>query len=213
MGARSLSVIGLVGLAGACGSTHTETTTISNAGPVSETPVQLVEVGPTTLPDRIAWDFEQAVKQSKAAYQDLFDFDAVGEYEILLHRYDVYGRVRLSDKLRAELAAEDGTPYPPAREKTNVGRFYATWVKRTVGSGGCAIGTPRGDYAQKLADIEPLREGTPPKYEVLRAHAAAWVKHGGLVRVHCTGGDGGVALVWTRKDNARGYDLITIYDD
>ena len=63
------------------------------------------------------------------------------------------------------------------------------------------------------ADIEPLREGTPAKYEALRSHAAAWVKNGGLVRVHCTGGDGGVALVWTRKDNARGYDLITIYDD
>jgi hypothetical protein len=206
MGARSLIAIGLLG---ACGGTQTETTIINNAGSASEEPGhQLVEVGPTALPDRIAWDFERAVKQSKEAYQDLFDFSAVGEYEILLHRYDVYGRVRMSDKLRAEQAAEDGTPYPPEREKTNVGKFYKTWVKRTVGSGGCALGTPHGDYAQKLANIEPLREGTPPKYEVLRSHAAAWVKNGGLVRVHCTGGErSGVGVdaqgqrAWLRPDH------------
>jgi hypothetical protein len=38
--------------------------------------------------------------------------------------------------------------------------------------------------------------------------------NGGVVRIGgCKGGKGGLALVYTKKANARGYDLITIYDD
>ena len=32
-------------------------------------------------------------------------------------------------------------------------------------------------------------------------------------RFLCKGGKGGLAVVYTKRDNARGYDLITIYDD
>ena len=45
-----------------------------------------------SVPERVAADFEQAVKTSKDAYVALFDFVDVGEYEILLHRYDLNGR-------------------------------------------------------------------------------------------------------------------------
>jgi hypothetical protein len=40
-----------------------------------------------------------------------------------------------------------------------------------------------------------------------------YVESGGLVAFSCKGGRGGIALVWTARQNERGYDLITIYDD
>src|SRR5262245_66249496 len=110
MGARSL--IGLTSLAalsvGACG-----------PKPVSEPPK------PASTPEKVVADFEQAVKTSKDAYVGLFDFVAVGEFEILLHRYDLNGRLKnLPDDVKQQFAAEDGTPYPPERERRNVGNFY-----------------------------------------------------------------------------------------
>ena len=56
---------------------------------------------PASMPARVATDFETAVLASKDAYVDLFDFSAVGEYEILLHRYDVDGRVAHGRRARA----------------------------------------------------------------------------------------------------------------
>src|SRR5262245_31193235 len=95
-------------------------------------------VRPTAMADRVAFDFEQAVKASKDAYVGLFDFVAVGEFEILLHRYDLNGRlVNLPDDIKEQFTKEDGTPYPPTRERRNVGNFYVIMAQRTVGSGGC----------------------------------------------------------------------------
>ena len=167
----------------------------------------------TAVPDRIAADFEIAVRTNKEAMQALFDFEAVGEYEILLHRYDLYGRVELDEHQKAVLAAEDGTPYPVAREQRNIGNFYPRWVQPTIGTGGCTLGPPKTYYGKRLGDIEPLQAGTPPGYQVLFEHATEWLASGGVVRVQCTGGTGGIALVWTKRDNARGYDLITMYKD
>jgi len=183
---------------------------------------------PTSLPDRVAADFEAAVKQSKDAYVALFDFAAVGEFEILLHRYDLNGRlVHLEDDQKQQFIDEDGTPYPAARERRNVGNFYPILAQRTVGTGNCTASEPRTRYGKLLgAPFEPLppqsdvsiagqriQKPTPPNYAVLRDHVNAWLASGGVVGLRCAGGKGGLAIVYTARDNARGYDLITIYDD
>jgi len=168
-----------------------------------------------SLADRVAADFEKAVLQSRDAYVALFDFVAVGEYEILLHRYDLNGRLpNLDEDQREQFTGEDGTPYPEARERRNVGNFYPILAQRTVGTGGCSAAAPRTRYGRLLGVFfDPLPEGTPPGYDKLRTDANAWLAKGGVVGVHCTGGKGGLAIVYTARDNARGYDLITIYDD
>lgn len=169
-----------------------------------------------TMPERVVHDFEKAVLTSKDAYVELFDFVAVGEMEILLHRYDLNGRLpNLTDEQALQFSEEDGTPYPEERERRNVGNFYKFLAQRTVGTGGCTANEPRTKYGKLLATYEPLPEETPPKYQTLWEHAVAWTKagNGGVVGFTCTGGRGGLAVVWTKKDNARGYDLITIYDD
>ena len=155
------------------------------------------------------------MKTNKDAYVALFDFAAIGEMEILLHRYDLNGRqVDLSDAQKAQFAGEDGTPYPEERERRNVGNFYTFLAQRTVGTGGCTANVPASHYGQLLGTkYEPLPDGTPPGYEILRTHANAWLDKGGVVGIRCTGGKGGLAVVYTAKDGARGYDLITIYDD
>src|SRR5690349_3979206 len=79
---------------------------------------------PVTREQRIVAEFERAVKASFDDYVGLFDFAAVGEVEILLHRYDLWGRLpKLPDDIKAQFAAEDGTPYPAERERKNVGKF------------------------------------------------------------------------------------------
>ena len=193
MGARGLIVV----MVAACGATY-------------HVPEPTAE-----LPARVAADFEAAVKQSKDAYVALFDFSAVGEYEILLHRYDLLGRFPdLDDARRAQFEHEDGTPYPETRERRNVGNFYPILAQRTVGTGGCAAAAPVSRYGKLLGTtFEPLPAGVPAGYEKLRTDANAWLEHGGVVGIHCTGGAGGLAIVYTARDNPRGYDLITIYDD
>ena len=183
---------------------------------------------PASLPERVAADFEAAVKQSKDAYVALFDFAAVGEFEILLHRYDLNGRlVHLEDDQKQQFIDEDGTPYPAARERRNVGNFYTILAQRTVGTGNCTAATPRTRYGKLLGvAFEPLppqsdveiagqrvQKPTPPNYSTLRDHANAWLAAGGVVGLRCAGGKGGLAIVYTARPNARGYDLITIYDD
>jgi hypothetical protein len=200
MGARSLipALVPALALLGAC------------AHKAPDAPKQ-----PKTLAERVVADFEAATKQSKDAYVALFDFAAVGEYEILLHRYDFNGRLKnLTDSEKAQFSAEDGTPYPAERERRNVGNFYPILAQRTVGTGGCVAAEPRTHYGKLLGQVfEPLPEGTPPGYETLRTHANAWLARGGVIGFKCAGGQGGLAVVYTAKDNPRGYDLITIYDD
>ena len=170
---------------------------------------------PTAMRERVVFDFERAVKASKDSYVGLFDFAAVGEFEILLHRYDLNGRLaNLPDDMKARFAQEDGTPYPAERERRNVGNFYPLLAQRTVGSGGCVATEPRTRYGKLLgAQFEPLPAGTPPGYEKLRTAVNAYLTKGGVVGIKCSGGEGGLALVWTERPNERGYDLITIYDD
>ena len=167
------------------------------------------------LAAKVAADFEAATLASKDAYVALFDFDAVGEYEILLHRYKLNGRlVNLEPDQKAALAAEDGTPYPAARERRNVGNFYPLLAQRTVGTGQCAGAVPRTHFARLLGlPFDPLPAGTPPGYTKLRDDANGWLAHGGAVGIRCAGGRRGVAVVYTERPNERGYDLITIYDD
>ncbi|MEJ7603786.1 MAG: hypothetical protein WKG01_38220 [Kofleriaceae bacterium] len=164
---------------------------------------------------RVVADFETAVRANQAAFVALFDFAAVGEMEILLHRYDLNGRLpNLDDTQKAQFAAEDGTPYPAARERRNVGNFYGLLAQRTVGTGNCTATEPRTRYGKLLGQpFEPLPDGTPAGYETLRTHANAWLAMGGVIGISCRGGKGGLALVYTAKPGARGYDLITIYDD
>jgi hypothetical protein len=164
---------------------------------------------------QVVSDFAAAVAHGRNAYVDLFDFAAVGVQEILLHRYDLDGRLILTAEERARFQQEDGTPYPAERERRNVGNFYAILAQRTVGTGrGCTATEPRTRYGKLLGrPYGAFHAGTPAMYERLRALANAWLARGGVVRIACAGGQGGLALVWTKKDNFRGYDLITIYDD
>jgi hypothetical protein len=164
--------------------------------------------------ERVVAEFERAVKSSFDAYVGLFDFAAVGELEILLHRYDLWGRLpKLPDDIKAQFAAEDGTPYPAERERKNVGKFYDILARRTVGTGGCAPRPPRTRYAKLLGTYEPLPAGTPQAYEELRQKANGWVAKGGVVAFACKGGKGGIVVVWTERPNDRGFELVTIYDD
>jgi hypothetical protein len=173
-------------------------------------------VPPPRIEDRVAADFEAAVKGGKDRWVGLFDFKAIGEYEILLHRYDLYGRLpRLPDDVKALFAGEDGTPFPAERERRNVGNFHSILGQRTVGSGGCKAGPPRTRYSKLLTTLDPLPQGTyaSERYEALRQTVLGYTKKGGIVGIKCSGGKGGVAVVWTKASNARGYDLVTIYDD
>jgi hypothetical protein len=200
MGHRSMRIASLAGLACLAGCPQKAIKAPAPPAPVT--------------PAKVVADFEAAIKSGPDAYAALFDFAAVGEMEILLHRYDLNGRLsHLTDKEKADFAAEDGTPYPAERERRNVANFYKILGQRTVGTGGCTPGEPRTKYGKLLATYPPLPEGTPPKYETLRTHANEWVARGGVVGMTCSGGKGGLALVYTAKANARGYDLITIYDD
>ena len=169
--------------------------------------------------DRVTRDFEHAVLAGKDAYVALFDFAAIGEVEILLHRYDLLERLPEAHKngmdRKDQFEKEDGTPYPAERERRNVGNFYQGFVVRTVGTGGCIAGPPRTRYARLLGTFfdDILPDDIAPKYEALREHANAWWRMGGVVGITCKGGKGGLAVVYTKRDNARGYDLVTIYDD
>ena len=184
-------------------------------GPKATTTTPPAPAKPATMAERVVADFENATKTSREAYVELFDFTAVGEFEILLHRYDLNGRLPgLPLDLRAQFEMEDGTPYPPERERRNVGNFYPLLAQRTVGTGGCVATEPRTRYAKMLATAyEPLPAGTPEGFEKLRITINGYLTKGGVVRIACKGGEGGLALVWTERPNQRGYDLITIYDD
>jgi hypothetical protein len=220
MGQRSLILASLV--ASACGGTTA--TTATTAPPVA--PIQPVApTAPTeqfpperanmTLRERVVFDFERAVKKNKDAYLALFDFASVGQIEVLLHRYDIAGRLpNLPDDLRRIYEKEDGTPYTVERERRNVGSFYPFLAQRTVGTGGCYERQPRTRYAKLLGEpYEELPPNSPPKYEGLRKNANDWLAKGGMVSFECSGGEFGLAVVYTERNNARGYDLITIYDD
>ncbi len=207
MGTRSLiHLLALLAPLAGCPK-KAEPTTPSNTGSLPP-PV-------TGFPAKIAADFEKAISSGQEAYVALFDFAAVGEMEILLHRYDLNGRMELTDDEIDRFTAEDGTPYPAERERRNVGNFYNFLGTRTIGQGGCVATEPRTKYGKLLGQsYAPLPEGTPDGYEILRTHANAWMAKGGIVRIGgCKGGKGGIVLVYTTRDHARGYDLITIYDD
>jgi hypothetical protein len=172
--------------------------------------------GADALAERVVWDFEHAVLDGKDAFLALFDFAAVGEMEILLHRYDALGRLPgITEAQIAEYLAEDGTPYPPERERRNVGGFYDRLIRPAIGGGNCAAVTPTWGYNRQLGTpFEPLPAGHD-SHEPLRVKVNAYLEdgRGGVIGVRCPGGTRGLALVYTRRDNERGYDLITIYDD
>jgi hypothetical protein len=170
---------------------------------------------PATLPEQIVYDFERAVLDSQDAFLALFDFVAVGEVEILLHRYDALGRWDLDDATLAEYLAEDGTPYPPERERKNVGSFYDWLIRPAIADGNCQAMAPTWPYDRMLGEpFEPLPPGHD-SHEALRLKVNAYLEHGqgGVIGIRCPGGTQGLALMYTRRDNDRGYDLITIYED
>ncbi len=167
------------------------------------------------LPAQVVWDFERAVKTSQDEMLSLFDFAAVGEVEILMHRYDALGRLPgISAAKRDEYLAEDGTPYPPERERKNIGNYYGFLIRPAIGRGGCAPVEPTWQYNRLLDQYPPLPEGNE-SHDALRDKVNAYFAdgRGGVIGVRCAGGNRGLALVYTRRDNERGYDLITIYDD
>jgi hypothetical protein len=171
---------------------------------------------PETLPERVVWDFERAVLDSKESFLALFDFTAVGEMEILLHRYDLLGRLPgITEKMKADYAAEDGTPYPPERERKNVGSYYGWLIKPAIASGGCRAMEPHWDYNKQLGEPQPPLPPDNESHEPLRLKVNTYLEddRGGVIGIRCPGGTRGLALVYTQRDNERGYDLITIYDD
>ncbi len=213
MGTRRL-IPALASALAACGTSAKPPVEPAPPPPMVEQAQPAAAAAPTTMAQRVVADFETAIKTSRDAYVALFDFHAVGEMEILLHRYDLLGRLKeLPDDVKAQFAAEGAVPYPAEREKQNVSGFYTILGQRTVGNGGCRAMAPRTEYAKLLATFEPLPAGAAVDYEPLRLKATGYVAKGGLISLRCTGGKGGIALVWTERPNARGYDLITIYDD
>lgn len=192
----------LIALLAACGGGTTGGTTTPTA--------------PTTIPEKVVAEFERTTLAGVDEWITQFDFTAVGEYEILLHRYDLLGRLtNLTEDEKAQFAAEDGTPYPPERERKNVGNFYTFLAQRTVGTGGCTAGPPKFHYNTLMGEpFAPLPPGNE-SYEPLRLKVNSYLENGqgGVIGIRCTGGKGGLALVWSKKDSARGYDIITIYDD
>lgn len=215
MGKRSLILV----LLAACGAPQVEHKPPPLRPPPAKRPVPTEQFPPEraamSIRERVVFDFEQAVKKSKDAYVALFDFTSVGQIEVLLHRYDMAGRLpNLPDDLKAIYLKEDGTPYSVERERRNVGNFYPFLAQRTVGTGGCYEREPRTKYAKLLGQPYPdLPPGTPPKYEILRKNANEWLSKGAVVSFECDGGEFGLAVVYTERNNPRGYDLITIYDD
>ncbi len=170
---------------------------------------------PADLREQIVWDFEHAVKSGQDDMLALFDFTAVGEVEILMHRYDALGRYKaITDDQRAEYLAEDATPYPPERERRNIGNYYGFLIRPAIGRGGCKADVPTWGYNRLLDQYPELPEGHE-QYEPLRAKVNTYFENGsgGVVGIRCAGGNRGLALVYTKRDNERGYDLITIYDD
>jgi hypothetical protein len=168
------------------------------------------------LGKRVVAEFERTTLAGVDEWITQFDFTAVGEYEILLHRYDLLGRLKdLTEDEKAQFKAEDGTPYPPERERRNVGNFYTILAQRTVGTGGCTAGPPKFHYNTLMNDPFPPLPAGNEGYEGLRTKVNAYIENGqgGVIAIRCTGGKGGLALVWSRKPNPRGYDIITIYDD
>ncbi|HUQ06647.1 MAG TPA: hypothetical protein VM261_29290 [Kofleriaceae bacterium] len=175
---------------------------------------------PATLAEQVVYDFETAVLTDKDAFVELFDFVTVGQFEILLRRYDLMGRLPdLSEAEAADLEQDDGTPYPPEREKRNVGNFYKRLAQRTVGTGDCRAEVPHWDYNKLMGQpFEELPEDFEPEeeraaYEQLRVTINEQLAKGGVIAIRCKGGTKGIALVYSERANARGYDLITIYDD
>jgi hypothetical protein len=173
---------------------------------------------PSTMPEQVVYDFETAALAGRPAFEELFDFAEVGAFEILLRRYDLLGRLPdLTDAERANLEKDDGTPYPAERERRNVGNFHKRFVMRTVGTGGCRAEPPHWDYNVQLGvAFEPLPPGHE-HYEPLRVRVNQQLEGGGVIGVRCTGGKGGLAVVYSPRpisaDKPRGYDIITIYDD
>jgi len=169
---------------------------------------------PARLADRVVADFERAVLTSKGAFVGLFDFDAVGRYEILLRR--VYYLEHAGDMDPAERAGyerDDGTPYPAARERRNVGNFYPLLAQRTVGTGGCRAAPVAGAFNRRIARAYPPLPAGSEAWEPLRARVNRLLAAGGAIDLRCAGGAGALTLVWTTRSGGRGYDLITIYDD
>jgi hypothetical protein len=187
---------------------------VAACGP-KQIPTSAPQVG-VTLPERIVAEFEQAVRGGPDAYAALFDFVAVGKYEKLLRRYDANGAVALTAAQKQEFLAEDATPFPEARERKNLGAFFPILAARTVGQGGCHARPPISAYGRALGhpfDPLPVEPASNLAYEPLRVEVNALVDKGGVVGIACDGGQGGLALVYTRSKDARGYALITMYDD
>jgi len=119
----------------------------------------------------------------------------------------------LSDAQKAQYTGENGTPYPATRERRNVGNFYPLLAQRTVGTGGCTGGAPhRTTAATGHALRGPARRHATRLREA--AHRRERVARQGRRRRHpLHRWSGGIAVVYTAAANARGYALITIYDD
>lgn len=173
-----------------------------------------IRPAPPALAARVVADFERATRATRDDYLALFDFDKVGAYEILLRRLVLlrFG-ADLDPAERAGYEADDGTPYPAARERHNVGTIYFdALAARTVGAGGCAIVPTSAANRALLGPVPPL-PATSAAWAPLREQVNPWLAHGGVVDLRCAGGTGTLTLVWTAAATARGYALITMYDD
>jgi len=162
----------------------------------------------------VVTDFERAVLKGRDAYVDLFDFTIVGMYEILLRRHDLFGRwPNARESYLRQLRKDKPVPYPPERERKNVGNFHSGFVKRAIGTGGCRLTPIKSAYGRKLGQpFPPLPHGNDA-YIPMRTTINAAIAAGGAVGIRCKTGKKGLVLVYTRRNSARGYDLITLYEE
>ena len=166
------------------------------------------------LEARVVAEFEAAVLNSRDAYLNLFDFVAVGRFQILLRRHDLYGRwPNIPARYKANIELDTGAPYPPERERRNVGAMYRRIAQRAVGTGGCSAGEPVDEWVGKMDEpFEPLGPDNDA-YIPLANAINPLIEAGGVVRVMCTGGGHQASLLYTRTNTERGYTLIAITND
>ena len=156
------------------------------------------------------------MKTSKDAYVALFDFVAVGEYEILLHRYDLNGRLaNLPDDMQGAVrrprtarpirpsasAATSATSIDPRAAHRRQRRLHRERAAHALRQAARPARSSRCPRARPPA----TRSCAPPRTATSRRAASSGIK--------CSGGKGGLAIVYTESANPRGYELITIYDD
>jgi len=146
-------------------------------------------------------------------YVALFDFTAVGEMEILLHRYDLLGRLEHCRGHQRPSSLPEAPCLPGERVKHNVGQLLTKFLGQRTSA---PVAAPPARLAPSMArscDVSPAPEGALVDYEPAAPEGLGYVAKGGVIAIALHRWQGRHRAGLHERPNARGYDLITIYDD